>query len=104
MQLTENQDMDINIAEWQDGRVGIMHGTRFDTRDFGCVLHTSDGTRFSLALSDPPYYAVMLQKVMAFFRTGISPIPLSETLEIIAFLQAADASRAENGKKITIGQ
>ena len=103
VQLVEKPGMDIIIGEWKDGRVGVMRGTRFDSRDSGCVVHSSGGTSFGLALSDPPYYAVMLQEVMKFFQTGISPITISETLEIIAFLQAADLSRDQNGKRITIG-
>ncbi len=95
-------DMDIVVGEWQDGRAGILRGTRFAKGDFGCVVHTSGGTRLGTAKVDPPYYAVMLQKVMEFFKTGISPISINETLEIIAFLEAADASRNEDGQSIAL--
>jgi len=95
-------DMDIVVGEWQDGRVGILRGTRFAKGDFGCVVHTSCGTRLGTARADPPYYAVMLQKVMEFFKTGISPVSINETLEIIAFLEAADASRNEDGQSIAL--
>lgn len=104
VRLIEKPDMDIVVGEWQDGRVGVMRGTRFTKGDFGCVIHTSAGTRLGIAESDPPYYAVMLQKVMEFFRTGISPIPIKETLEIIAFLEAADASRNRDGQSITLAR
>ncbi len=98
VRLIEKPDMDIVLGEWQDGRVGVLRGTRFTKGDFGCVVHTSAGTRLGIAESDPPYYAVMLEDVLRFFKTRVSPIPITETLEIIAFLEAADASRAADGE------
>jgi hypothetical protein len=98
--LLETPHMDVVVGEWQDGRVGVMRGTRLSERNFGCIVHTSDGVFTGTAQSDPPYYAVMLDKVMAFFKSGISPISLNETLEIIAFLEAADASRVTGGQSI----
>lgn len=102
VRLVDKPDMDIVIGEWQDGRVGVVRGTRFTRGDFGCVVHTSAGTRLGIAVSDPPYYAIMLEKTMKFFRKGISPISIQETLEIISFLEAADISRLENGNSISL--
>ena len=102
VQLLEKPEMDIIVGDWEDGRTGIVRGTRLETRDFGCVVHTSAGTGMGIAQSSPPYYAVMLKEVMRFFQTGESPIPVSETMEIIAFLESAEISRAENGKRIAL--
>jgi hypothetical protein len=30
-----------------------------------------------------------LQQIMPFFQTGVAPVPLAETLETMAFMQAA---------------
>jgi hypothetical protein len=104
VQLVAKPDMDFVIGEWQDGRMGMMCGTRFNSHDFGCVVHTSAETRMGVAKPDPPYYAVMLQKVMSFFETGLSPISINETMEIIAFLEAAEISRGEKGRRIPLVQ
>jgi hypothetical protein len=102
VRLIEKPDMDIVIGEWKDGRVGVVRGTRFTKGDFGCVIHTSAGTRLGIAISDPPYYSIMLKKTMDFFRTGVSPIPIKDTLEIIAFLEAAEISRHEGGNSVKL--
>ena len=102
VRLLEKPDMDIIVGEWKDGRVGVMRGTRFTNGDFGCVIHTSKGTRLGIAKSNPPYYAAMLQNIMKFFKTGVSPISIKETLEIVAFLEAADESRLKDGHSIAL--
>jgi len=93
-------DTDVVIGEWQDGRVGILRGTRFEKGAFGCVVHTDQGTQCGVAQSTPPYYYLMLQEVIRFFQTRVSPVDINETLGIVSFLEAADTSRAQGGKVI----
>jgi hypothetical protein len=96
------EDMDVAIGEWADGRLGVMRGTRFGKGEFGCVVHTGQGTRAGMAQSTPPYYYLLLQQIMGFFESGEPPIDIRETLEIVAFLEAADESRAQGGKVIPL--
>ena len=93
---------DVVLGEWADGRLGVMRGTRFEKNDFGCVVHTSVGTRLSLAAAKPPSYNLLMQQVMAFFQTGISPLPIAETFAIVAFLEAADRSKAQGGAVVEL--
>jgi hypothetical protein len=97
-------DLDVVVGEWQDGRMGILRGTRIDDKQFGCMLHTADGTRCGVAGSSPPYYYLLLRQVMAFFQTGVSPIDIRETLDIVAFLEAAEQSRAEGGGAVALAE
>jgi len=91
------RDVDVIVGEWQDGRVGVIRGTRFDKGAFGCTVHTSGGTRTSLGKETPPAYYLLMIEVMKFFASRVSPIPVQETFEITAFLEAANASRAQGG-------
>jgi predicted dehydrogenase len=95
-------EVDVVVGEWEDGRIGILKGTRLGKGQFGCVVHTDQGTRCGLAQSTPPYYYYLMQQVIAFFETRTSPIETRETLEIVAFLEAADASRAQGGAVIDL--
>jgi hypothetical protein len=97
-------DLDVVVGEWEDGRVGILRGTRIEDKQFGCVLHTADGTRCGVAGSQPPYYYLLLRQVIAFFQTGASPIDIRETLDIIAFLEAAEQSRADGGAPVALAE
>jgi predicted dehydrogenase len=95
-------DQDVVVGEWKDGRIGVLRGTRYESGSFGCVVHTQQGTAVGLAASEPPYYSLLLDEVMAFFESGVSPIAQRETLEIVAFLEAADRSRAQDQRMIGI--
>jgi hypothetical protein len=37
-----------------------------------------------------------------FFQTGVPPVPAAETLQIMAFMQAADASKTRNGQEVKL--
>jgi hypothetical protein len=43
-------------------------------------------------------YAALDAKIAEFFRTGIPPVPNAETLEIFAFMDAAQRSKDSGGK------
>ena len=90
------------LGEWEDGRVGTVHGTRFEGGTFGATVFTDKGVKHGLVASDPPYYALMLKEVVPFFETGRSPIDLSESLEIVAFLDAATLSGERNGQAVSL--
>lgn len=47
-------------------------------------------------------YAPLLVEILKFFQTGVSPVPERETIEILAFMEAADASKQANGAEIKI--
>jgi hypothetical protein len=47
-------------------------------------------------------YDPLLFSIVHFFRTGITPVTPEETLEIYAFMEAADESKRRNGADVTI--
>ena len=49
-------------------------------------------------------YTPMLQEVVQFFRTGEAPVPLEETIEIYAFMEAADVSKRRGGAPVSIDE
>ncbi|MBL7767351.1 MAG: Gfo/Idh/MocA family oxidoreductase [Flavipsychrobacter sp.] len=91
-------DADLVIGEWADGRIGTFRGTRKGKADFG-------GTAFcekaNVQLGPFTGYVPLLEEVVKFFQSGIPPVAASETLELIAFMEAADRSR-KKGKRITL--
>jgi hypothetical protein len=102
VQTTSSGKVDVIVGTWADGRIGTLRGNRVGANCFGCMLTVEGETKFALVSSEVPYYALMLKKVVPFFQTGVSDIPIEESLEIIAFLEAASQSRAEGGKVIEI--
>ena len=102
VQCVERAEQDMVIGDWGDGRVGILRGTRAGAGQFGCVVHTDKTVKASIAQATPPYYYLMLQAVLPFFHSGHSPIALADTYEIVAFLEAAEQSRAHGGTPVAL--
>ncbi|HOF87133.1 MAG TPA: Gfo/Idh/MocA family oxidoreductase [Armatimonadota bacterium] len=93
---------DVLVGEWADGRLATVRGTRGAWPSFGAVALTSDGLKSAIALGTPPYYFRLLQRVVPFLQTGVSPIPDAESVEIAAFLEAAGQSLASGGMRVEL--
>jgi hypothetical protein len=91
-------DVDVVIGEWGDGRVGVVRGTRFEGGEFGCVVHTDAGARCGIAQRSPPGYYDLMQVVIEFLQSGLPPIDVRETFEIVSFVEAANWSREHAGQ------
>lgn len=94
---TDNTD--IVVGTWKDGRVGTFRGTRTGTHDYGGTVY---GTKGDVSLGPFKGYDNLLVQIINFFKTGKAPINPQETLEIYAFMEAADESKRKNGNMISI--
>ncbi|MFE5321383.1 Gfo/Idh/MocA family oxidoreductase [Paenibacillus sp. NPDC056579] len=100
--VKSNEDHDIITALWKDGRLGTVRGNRKGNNKFGAVLHRSKGSEFIDVYANPkPYYASLLERIIGMFQTGIPDVSMAETVEIIRFIEAANASRA-NGAAVRV--
>ncbi len=100
--VTVGSEADVITGKWDDGRIGNVYGYRMEgVSKFGCVVFGDRGVEMGTAKGDPPYYALMLPDIIKFFRTGKSPVPAGQMLEITAFLDAAGKSR-ESGALVSL--
>lgn len=84
---------DVIVGRWSDGRLGTVRGNRVGNKAFGGVIHHATNSRsFEVSAGSKPYYASLLEKVIPFFRGGDEVVSPAETVEIIAFLDAANRS------------
>jgi len=103
VQTVSGNDVNLVVGQWEDGRIGTLRGFRAPgLKQFGCTVVTDSEVHHALVRKDPPYYALMLREIVKFFQTGKSPIDLDETVEIMAFLEAANRSMGESGTLVTI--
>lgn len=91
---THTEDNDVVTGRWSDGRVGILYGGRNAKIGHGFALFAEKGARSSTARPDS---AALVRDVIAFFHSGVAPVPAEETLEILAFMEAADESKRRGG-------
>jgi Oxidoreductase family, NAD-binding Rossmann fold len=94
---------DVVVGKWKDGRVGTMRGIRDGKRDYGAIAF---GAKANLATPTPMQsdYRNLLVEVVKFFQTGEPPIPPEETLEMMAFMEAADLSKARGGASVMLSE
>jgi predicted dehydrogenase len=92
-------NMEVVVGQWSDGRIGTFRGTREGKHEYG---GTAFGTNGNLALGPFDGYEGLAKKIATFFRTKQSPVDEKETLEVYAFMQAADESKNRGGTKVTL--
>jgi predicted dehydrogenase len=102
-------DADVVIGRWKDGRVGTMRGQRTGPQTYGAVAYgrkaiLSFGAPRPEAPKEPSVsaYPALLDAVLTFFRTGVPPVPPEDTLEIMAFMEAADLSKSRGGAPVEL--
>lgn len=91
--------VDLVVGNWNDGRVGTFRGIRQGRTGYG-------GTAFGeKGIADiGPYggYRPLIVEIVEFFRTGKPPVDAAESLEIYAFMEAADESKRQNGAPVSL--
>ncbi len=89
-------DGKITVAgTWVGGRVG----TFTESKSYG---GKALGDKGEAAIGTYDGYDPLLYSAVHFFRTGIAPVSPEETLEIYAFMEAADESKRRNGAEVTL--
>ena len=94
---------DTVVCRWKDGRIGTMRGLIRGKQEYGAVAF---GAKSVLATPVPMKsdYRGLLVEVVKFFQTGAPPVQPEETLEIMAFMEAADLSKARGGVPVALAE
>ena len=94
----QSADTDVVACRWKDGRIGTMRALR-PYSSYGAVVFHKDAKGQTSTVSAPASsYAALLREIVTFFETGIPPVPNEDTLELFAFLDAAQRSKDAGGK------
>lgn len=94
---TEGTDVATGI--WEDGRIGTFRGTRTGKHQYG---GTAFGEKGDSVLGPYGGYEPLLAEIVKFFQTGQPPVSSEETLEILAFMEAADESKRRKGASVKL--
>jgi predicted dehydrogenase len=102
-EVTRVQDgnTEIVVGKWSEDRMGtfIGHKTGKAKYKYHLSINAEKGYAFEETGSD---YGKMMVDIMKFFKTGDVPIPQETTLEIMAFMEAADESKQQGYKPVKI--
>ncbi len=91
-------DGEVAMGRWRDGRIGTVRGIRAGAAPFGVTVFAEKAVQ-SLPLATKFIYRELLREIVTFFATGRPPIPLSHTVEIVAFIEAALHSAGNGGER-----
>jgi predicted dehydrogenase len=81
------------VGLWPGGRKGIF---REDKNFHG----RAEGEKGEMPVGAWDGYVPLVEAIMKFFQTGIAPVKPEETLEIFAFMEAADESKKQGGAPV----
>jgi len=81
---------------WIGGRVGIY---RENPKGYD---GNAKGEKGESPVGAYDGYEPLVAEVIKFFRTGVAPVPPEETIEILAFMEAADESKRRSGTEVKI--
>ncbi|NUQ62940.1 MAG: Gfo/Idh/MocA family oxidoreductase [Pirellulales bacterium] len=86
---------------WRNGRIGAYRGIREHTHKtgFGAAVF---GTKSIQQVSLPSDYGALLVEIARFFKTGKPPVSDEVTVEMFAFIEAADESKLQGGVPVTL--
>jgi len=88
------------IGAWEGGRTGIYreaNGT--DRKGYG---GRARGEKGEADVGTYDGYDPLLIEIVKMFRTGKTPVSFEETLELYAFMEAADESKRRGGAEVTL--
>ena len=96
---THTEDADVVVGVWEGDRIGTFRGVRYEKSGYGGTVF---GDKSIETLDGNGGYNPLLVQVVKFFQTNQPPVSPDETLETFAFMEAADESRRQGGKVITL--
>lgn len=99
VQRAQTKDYELVVGVWKDGRIGTFRGLRGGKADYGTLVF---GTKGIVRGGGYEGYGHLVDEIVKFFKTGKAPVSPEETIEIFAFMTAADESKAKNGARVEL--
>jgi Oxidoreductase family, NAD-binding Rossmann fold len=94
-------DADMVVGIWEGGRIGSFRGMRTGKLGYG---GTAFGTEGNTDLGGYSGYDPLVVEIVKFFRGGPPPVSAEETIELFAFMEAADQSKRNGGAPVTLAE
>jgi predicted dehydrogenase len=91
---TSNGKLEV-IGTWSGERKGVF---REDEKYHGLAK----GDKGEAPVGSYDGYEPLIAQIMKFFQTGVAPVEPAETIEIFAFMEAADESKRNGGATVRI--
>ncbi len=94
-------DFDSAVGQWSGGRIGTFRGIRSGGSGYGGTAFTEKGV---FQIGGYEGYRPLVVEIVKFFRTKQVPVAAEETIELYAFMEAADESKRRGGSPAKIDE
>jgi len=81
---------------WAGGRKGVFREVE------NAYEGLAKGEKGEAPVGSYDGYRPLVVEIVKFFQTGVAPVPMQETLEIFAFMEAADLSKNRGGEAVPL--
>jgi hypothetical protein len=85
------------VGTWKGGRTGTF-------REVEGYQGKAQGSLGSADVGGFDGYAPLVAEAVKFFQTKVAPVPIEETLELFAFMEAADESKRRDGAEVKLSE
>jgi hypothetical protein len=92
---TVTEESEVNIGLWSEGRLGTLRGIRAGKNHYGATILSEKAPPTAVAMKGD-FYPSLMRAMVQFFRTGQAPVSIDETLEMVAFIDAAMKSARQS--------
>ncbi len=89
---------EVSVGRWNDERIGSLRGTREGAHAYGFTAWCENEVRSS-SIDASFIYRELLKKIVVMFESGQAPLDIEETVEIVAFIEAAAKSAQLQGQR-----
>jgi len=92
---------DVALGIWRDDRIGTFRGMRRGPHSYGFTAFCERGI-VSSSINTQYIYRELLKRVIDMFKTREMPVAPEETIEIIAFIEAALKSANNESREVKL--
>ena len=102
VERTSAPDVSVVTGLWEGGRLGTLyalHTLPMGSTNYKLIRFGQEKITEQASQGD---YTPMLREIVKFFQTKQPPVTVKQTLEIYAFMEAAQESKRQNGKVVSL--
>jgi len=101
VRCNDSESGPVAIGTWDGGRIGIARAFRGDYSAYGLTVWRENSAEAATVDLDL-VYGGLLKQIKAFVQTGVSPAAPDESVRVIAFLESANESMANDGRPVAL--
>ena len=101
VRCVRNDEGAVAVGVWQDGRLGVARAVNTQDHGYGFTVWRERSTRAAV-IDTSRIYPELLKRIRSFAATGVAPVDPAESVEAMAFMQAANESMDRDAAPVPV--